>query len=161
LSLALDRWKGAQALSRIALVRDVGGLLRPGYEFAASETELGEFPGFGRDVTKAREEARKLLREAGHPNLKFKLTNRNVNLLYPPVGVWTANEWGQTGPTIEHEQLEARLSPPALPRGNYEVALASPCAFMAEPNLQLIKYISADKSSINYGRYNDRELDAL
>jgi peptide/nickel transport system substrate-binding protein len=32
---------------------------------------------------------------------------------------------------------------------------------MDEPNLQLIKYISADKSSINFGRYTDRKLDEL
>ncbi len=32
LALAIDHWGGAQALSRIALVRHVGGLLRPGYE---------------------------------------------------------------------------------------------------------------------------------
>lgn len=161
LSLALDRWKGAEALSKIALVRHVGGLLRPGYEFAATEQELSEIPGFGKDVGKAREEARRLLKEAGHPNLKFKLTNRNVNMPYTPVGVWLLNEWRQIGANVEHEQLETRLYTNALTSGNYEVALDFHCDFMDEPNLQLIKYISADKSSINYGRYNDRELDAL
>ncbi len=40
LSLAIDRWGGAQALSKIALVRHVGGILRPGYDLAASEKEL-------------------------------------------------------------------------------------------------------------------------
>jgi peptide/nickel transport system substrate-binding protein len=35
------------------------------------------------------------------------------------------------------------------------------CDAVDDPNLQLIKYISADKSSINYGRYNDRKLDEL
>lgn len=161
LSLALDRWKGAEALSRIALVRDVGGLLRPGYEFAASNEELMAIPGFGKDVVKARDEARKLLREAGQSNLKFKLTNRNVNMPYTPVGVWLINEWRQIGVTVEHEQLETRLYTNALTSGNYEVTLDFHCDFMDEPNLQLIKYISADKSSINYGRYTDRELDKL
>ena len=32
---------------------------------------------------------------------------------------------------------------------------------MDEPGLQLLKYLSADISPINYGRYNDRTLDAL
>ena len=40
LSLAIDRWKGAEALSKIALVRHVGGILRPGYELAATENDL-------------------------------------------------------------------------------------------------------------------------
>ena len=32
---------------------------------------------------------------------------------------------------------------------------------MDEPNLQLLKYVSADRSSINYSRANDRVLDDL
>ena len=70
LSIAVDRWKGAEALSKIALVRHVGGLLRPGYELAASDAELAQYPGFGKDITKARAEAKKLLDEAGVKDLK-------------------------------------------------------------------------------------------
>ena len=161
LSLALDRWKGAEALSKIALVRHVGGLLRPGYDLAASGSELPAFPGFAKDIAKSREEARKLLQEAGQGGLKFKLTNRNVNMPYTPVGVWLINEWRQIGLNVEHEQLETRLYTNALRSGNYDAALDFNCDFMDEPNLQLIKYISADKSSINYGRYQDRKLDEL
>jgi len=161
LSLAIDRWKGAEALSRIALVRHVGGLLRPGYDLATPNAELEKLPGFGKDITKARAEARKLLQEAGVPNLRFKLTNRNVNMPYTPVGVYLINEWRQIGLTVEHEQLETRLYTNALRSGNFDAGLDFNCDFMDEPNLQLIKYISADKSSINYGRYNDRKLDEL
>ena len=161
LSLAIDRWKGADALSRIALVREVGGLLRPGYDLATPNAELEKLPGFGRDIAKARAEARKLLQEAGVPNLRFKLTNRNVNMPYTPVGVYLINEWRQIGLTVEHEQLETRLYTNALRSGNFDAGLDFNCDFMDEPNLQLIKYISADKSSINYGRYNDRKLDEL
>ena len=46
LSLAIDRWAGAQALQKIALVRHVGGLLRPGYDLAISEQDLVKLPGF-------------------------------------------------------------------------------------------------------------------
>jgi peptide/nickel transport system substrate-binding protein len=161
LSLALDRWKGAEALSKIALVRQVGGLLRPGYDLAISNADLAAMPGFDKDIAKSRAEARKLLGEAGQSGLKFKLTNRNVNMPYTPVGIWLINEWRQIGINVEHEQLETRLYTNALLQGNYDAALDFNCDFMDEPNLQLIKYISADKSSINYGRYNDRELDAL
>jgi peptide/nickel transport system substrate-binding protein len=161
LSLALDRWKGAEALSKIALVRHVGGLLRPGYELAMTEAELSQLPGYGKDVTKSRADARKLLQDAGVSNLKFKLTNRNVNMPYTPVGVWLINEWRQIGVTVDHEQLETRQYSTNLSSGNYEVVLDFHCDFMDEPNLQLIKYISADKSSINYGRYTDRTLDEL
>jgi len=110
---------------------------------------------------KAQAEAKQLLQQAGVPNLKFKLTNRNVSMPYTPVGVFLINEWRQIGLNVEHEQLETRLYINAQRSGNYEAALDFNCDFMDEPNLQLIKYISADKSPINYGRYTDRKLDEL
>src|SRR5690606_3148325 len=161
LSMGIDRWGGAQALSKIALVRHVGGVLRPGYDLAPSEQELMKYPGFGKDIAKARAEARKLLAEAGVKTLKFKLTNRNVPMPYTPVGVFLIDQWRQLGLTVEHEQLDTKLYQSALRAGNYQVGLDFNCDFMDEPNLQLQKYISADKSTINYGRYNDRVLDEL
>jgi len=161
LSLAVDRWGGAQALSKIALVRWVGGVLRPGYELSPSEKELVKYPGFGKDIKKSREEAKRLLKEAGVSNLKFKFTNRNVAMPYTPVGVFLIDQWRQIGVTAEHEQLETKLYQAALRGGNFEAGLDFNCDFMDEPNLQLQKYLSADRSTINYGRYNDRTLDEL
>lgn len=161
LSLAIDRWQGSQALSKIALVRDVGGVLRPGYELAATESELGNIPGFGKDIKKSREEAKKLLKEAGVSDLKFKLLNRNVPMPYTPVGVFLIDQWRQIGLNVEHEQLETKLYQAALSSGNYEAGLDFNCDYMDDPNILLIKYVSADKSSVNYGRYNDRKLDDL
>jgi len=161
LSLAIDRWQGSQALSKIALVRDVGGVLRPGYSLAAKESELVNYPGFSKDIKKSREEAKKLLQEAGVPNLKFKFINRNVPMPYTPVGVFLIDQWRQIGVTVEHEQLETKLYQAALSSGNYEAGLDFNCDYMDDPNILLIKYVSADKSSVNYGRYNDRKLDDL
>lgn len=161
LSLAIDRWQGSEALSKIAVVRGVGATLRPGYVLAASNEELEKMPGFSRDIAKSRAEAKKLLAEAGHPNLKFKFLNRNVPMPYTPVGVFLIDQWRQIGVTVEHEQLETRLYQAALSSGNYEVGLDFNCDFMDEPNLQLLKYLSADKSPINYGRFEDRKIDEL
>jgi peptide/nickel transport system substrate-binding protein len=161
LSLAIDRWKGAEALSKIALVRHVGGVLRPGYELAASEAELVKYPGWGKDINASRAEARKLLADAGVKDLKFKFLNRNVPMPYTPVGVFLINEWRQIGVTAEHEQPETRAYISNLRGGNYEVGLDFNCDAVDDPNLQLAKFISADKSPINYGRYNDRKLDEL
>ena len=121
LSLAIDRWQGSEALSKIAIVRGVGATLRPGYDLAASDAELQAMPGFSRDIAKSRAEAKKLLAEAGHPNLKFKFLNRNVPMPYTPVGVFLIDQWRQIGVTVEHEQLETRLYQAALSGGNYEV----------------------------------------
>jgi peptide/nickel transport system substrate-binding protein len=161
LSLAIDRWQGSEALSKIALVKPVGGVLRPGYDLAASQSELEAMPGFSHNIAAARAEAKKLLAEAGQPNLKFKFLNRNVPMPYTPVGVFLIDQWRQIGVSVEHEQLETRLYQAALSGGNYEVGLDFNCDYVDDPNLQLLKYLSADKSPINYGRYNDRTLDEL
>lgn len=161
LSMAIDRWGGSAPLSKIAIVSPVGGVLRPGYDLAAKPEELDKMPGFFHDITVSRAGAKKLLQEAGATSLKFKLTNRNVPMPYTPVGVYLIDQWRQIGVQVEHEQLETSQYLAALSSGNYQAGLDFNCDFMDEPNLQLIKYISADKSSINYGRYTDRILDDL
>ncbi|MGZ8202453.1 MAG: ABC transporter substrate-binding protein, partial [Burkholderiales bacterium] len=163
LSIGIDRWGGAQALSKIALVRHVGGILRPGYELAASEKELLSYPGFSKDVNASRAQARKLLQEAGHPNLTFTLTNRNVAMPYTPVGVFLIDQWRQMGVNVKHEQLETKLYLAAQQRDKptFDAALDFNCDFMDEPNLQLLKYLSHDRSSINYAQQTDRTLDDL
>jgi len=163
LSLAIDRWAGAQALQKIALVRHVGGVLRPGYDLAASEKELVQYPGWSKDINASRTEARKLLQAAGVPNLTFTFTNRNVAMPYVPVGVFLIDQWRQIGVNVKHEQLETRLYLAAQQRDNptYDAALDFNCDFMDEPNLQLQKYLSHDRSAINYAQQTDRVLDDL
>ncbi len=163
LSLAIDRWSGAQALSKVALVRHVGGILRPGYDLAASEKELVQYPGWSKDINASRAEARRLLQEAGVPNLTFTFTNRNVAMPYVPVGVFLIDQWRQIGVNVKHEQLETRLYLAAQQRDNptYDAALDFNCDFMDEPNLQLQKYLSFDRSEINYAQQTDRVLDDL
>ena len=163
LSLGIDRWGGASALSKVALVRHVGGILRPGYDLAASEKELTSYPGFSKDINASRAQARKLLQEAGVPNLTFTLTNRNVAMPYTPVGVFLIDQWRQMGVNVKHEQLETKLYLAAQQRDNptFDAALDFNCDFMDEPNLQLLKYLSHDRSNINYAQQTDRALDDL
>ena len=86
LCMAIDRWGGSQGLSRISTLRAVGGLIRPGSPFATPESELVKLPGFSKDIKKSREEAKKLLADAGVPNLTFTLHNRNLAMPYTPLG---------------------------------------------------------------------------
>jgi peptide/nickel transport system substrate-binding protein len=163
LSLAIDRWAGAEALQKIALVRHVGGILRPGYDLAASEKDLVQYPGWSKDINASRAEARKLLQAAGVPNLSFTFTNRNIAMPYVPVGVFLIDQWRQIGVNVKHEQLETRLYLAAQQRDNptFDAALDFNCDFMDEPNLQLQKYLSHDRSAINYAQQTDRVLDDL
>lgn len=161
LSLAIDRWGGSEALSKVTMVKPVGGLLRPGYELAASPQELEKMPGFSHDIARSRAEAQRLLKEAGQENLSFKLTNRNVANPYTPLGVFLIDQWRRIGINVQHEQLETKLYLAAQTEGRYDAALDFNCDFMDEPNLQLLKFLSADKSPINYSGYIDRKVDYL
>ena len=61
------------------------------------EAELVKLPGFSKDINKSREEAKKLLEEAGVKDLKFKLLNRNVAEPYTPGAVYSIDQWRRIG----------------------------------------------------------------
>ena len=82
LLLAVDQWNGAPALSKIANVHTVGGIVFPGSPLAATKEELQKMAGFWPDIEKSRAEAKRLLKEAGQENLHFELLNRNVDQPY-------------------------------------------------------------------------------
>ncbi|MCK6449613.1 MAG: ABC transporter substrate-binding protein [Alphaproteobacteria bacterium] len=161
LSLAIDRWTGAEALSRTAFVRAVGGVLRPGYPLATPESELAKLPGFGRDIQAARAEAKKLLKEAGQENLKFTLTNRSVPMPFHPVAIYLIDQWRQIGVQVEHSPREVAQQKQTMSSGNFEVGLDANCYETDQPDTQLRLYLSADKSPVNFSKAEDRELDEL
>jgi peptide/nickel transport system substrate-binding protein len=162
LTLAIDRWGGSQALSRISLMKPVGGLLRPGSDFAAPEAELVKLAGFGKDIGAARQEARRLLKEAGVPDgFAFTLKNRNIKEPYEVTGVFLVDQWRQVGLNVTHQPQEGGPYFADLRAGNFETSVDFACDFMDEPDLQLFKFVSSDKSPINYARYKDPVLDDL
>ena len=162
LSLALDRWGASKALSKISLMKYVGGIFRPGSQFATPEADLTKLAGFGKNIDASRREARRLLKEAGVPEgFSFTLKNRNVKEPYEVTGVYTIDQWRQIGLNVNHVMQEEGPYFNDLRQGNYDAGVDFACDFMDEPDLQLQKFLSAKKSSLNYGRYNDDELDEL
>jgi peptide/nickel transport system substrate-binding protein len=161
LSLALDRNAASTGLRRTSILREVGGLVRPGAPFAASATELAALPGFGRDINAARVEARRLLAEAGVSNLKFALVNRSVAQPYTPAGIFLVDQWRQIGVEVEHRQLETSPYVQAVRAGNFDVALDFQNQVLEDPTYTLLRYISSDKSPENPSKLVDRELDDL
>jgi peptide/nickel transport system substrate-binding protein len=161
LNLAIDRWGGSQGLARISTLREVGGIIRPGSPYATPEAELVKLPGFAKDIQSSREEARKLLREAGVPNLSFVLHNRNLAMPYTPAGIFLVDQWRQIGVTVEHKQFETAPYLAGMNSGNYDVAIGFSNLFMDEPSLGLAKYLSPDRAPENQTRAVDRELDRL
>jgi peptide/nickel transport system substrate-binding protein len=141
LTLALDRWNGSKAISRIAIVKEVGGIQVPGTPFATPPEELEKLAGYGRDINAARAEARRLLKEAGQENLTFTLTNRAVPMPYEPVGVWVIDQWR------------------AQKEGQHEVSTNAPCNSIPEPDLDLHWFLA--NSPANYSKHKDTVMDDL
>ncbi len=162
LTLAIDRWGGSKALSQIAFVGPVGGLMRPGSPFATPETELVKLAGYGRDINAARAEARKLLAEARVPEgFEFSLLNRNIQMPYEFVAIFLIDQWRQIGLNVKHVVRETGPYFADQRAGNFDATVDFNCDFYDDPDAQLVKFLSADKNPINNGGYIDRVLDRV
>jgi len=163
LTLALDRYQGSQALSKIAIVKEVAGVQVPGTPYATPPAELEKLAGYSRDIAKSRTEAKQLLKEAGVPDgFSFTFKNRGIPMPYEPVGVWLIDQWRQIGLNVKQEVVEAAAYYGQVLRpGNFEVAMDFQCGYIVEPDLDLYKFQSTEKSPANYSRYTDKVLDDL
>lgn len=161
LSMAIDRWGGSTNLSKISILKHVGGFMRPGYEMALPEAELVKLPGFAKDIEKSRAEARRLLKEAGQEKLTFKLFNRNVAEPYTPGGVFAIDQWRRIGVTVQHEQLETKLYQDGVMSGNFDVAIEFINDFTDDPTAQFSKLLTRKSSPTGFSGHEDTKLDTM
>jgi peptide/nickel transport system substrate-binding protein len=161
LTLAFDRATASKVLSPLASLRDIGGLMRAGTEWARSDAELQQFPGYGRDMDKNRAEARRLLAEAGYPNgLKVVLKNRNVRVPYIDFAVFAIQEWKKIGVEAEHRPLEtAAWFVDGRDQGNFELIVSGVFGYNDDPDFFLQRYTTGDTN--NWGRFSDPRIDDL
>jgi peptide/nickel transport system substrate-binding protein len=164
LNLAIDRWGGSAFLSKIATAKKVGGFVIPGHPLAMSDEELSKLPGYGRDAKAAKDEARRLLKEAGIPEgFSFKLLNRNTDQPYKIVGTYVIDQWRQVGLNVEQFMLPTSGYVEQLLREppEYDVGMGTNCQSMVNPTADLQRFISKDRTDGNEGHYIDRNLDRL
>ncbi|HZT89363.1 MAG TPA: ABC transporter substrate-binding protein [Stellaceae bacterium] len=161
LTLAIDRWGGAAALSKIADVRTVGSIIFPGSPLAPSKEELHEIAGFWPDIEKSRAEARRLLKEAGVENLSFEMLNRDVDQPYKYVGIWLVDEWSKIGVHVTQRVLPTGPWFEAERSGNFTVDLQANCHSVVNPLIDVQPYLPTSVSKQNYGNYEDPEEMAL
>jgi peptide/nickel transport system substrate-binding protein len=159
LSLALDRYEGSRALSRIALVKEVAGIQVPGTPWATPPAELEKLAGYGHDINAARAEARRLLKEAGAETLSFTLLNRAVPQPYEPVGIWLIDQWRQVGLNVKQSTLETAAWLQAQKDGNFEVSTNAPCNSIVEPDMDLHWFLTT--SPVNFSKHKDTVMDEL
>jgi peptide/nickel transport system substrate-binding protein len=158
LSLAIDRWNGIVPMSKVSFLSAVGGVVRPGFALATPPDDLAKLPGFGRDITASRAEARRLLAEAGVPGLKFKLLSADANI-YNTLAVFLIDQWRQVGVTAEVDQVDSGTFFTRVRNGEFDVANDFNVQPADEPTPFLSKYVSG--SSNNYAGMSDAMLDDL
>ncbi len=161
LSLGFDRYTASKVLYPLTGLKGVGGLMRPGTEYAIAESDLQKLPGFGRDIEKNRAEARRLLAEAGFPNgFKVVVKNRNVKLPYQDFAVFVIQEWRKIGIEADNRPLEtAAWFNDMQNTGNFELAVSPTVEYMDDPDMFLGRYVTG--STQNWGRYSDPRIDDL
>ena len=155
LNLAIDRWSASPAMEQVTPMFRVGGLLRPGSTFARSDAELAALPGFGRDIKAARDEARRLLVEAGQPNLKITLVN---NEIFSRFGVFVADQLRQIGVTVDHLPLPTPQIAARRVSGDYDLIMDSPTEFVDDPTIAFSSFKPFSTHRSNLARVEDREF---
>ena len=164
LTLAIDRWGGSKHLSRIAIVKAVGGIVFPGHPLAATPEELHAIAGYWPDLEQSRAEARRLLREAGVPEgFTFRFHIRDVDQPYRIVGIWLIAQWKSIGLNAEPwvQPTDPFFATLRSHSTAFQVSIDPNCEAVVNPLLDVSKYISDDRAGNNYANYQDRVLDEL
>jgi peptide/nickel transport system substrate-binding protein len=156
LTLAVDRWGGSKDLSKIAIVKAVGGVVFPGHPLAAKKEELEKLAGYWPDINKSREEAKRLLKEAGVSDLKFTLANRGIDQPYTIVGTWLIDQWRQVGATVEQKVEATGPFYASLNAGNFDVTMDFNCQSIVNPLADTSKFLPT--AGDQYGKFEDAEL---
>lgn len=161
LTLAVDRWNGIGPMSRISTLKYVSSFQRPGSPDALPQAQLEKLPGFGRDIKAAREEAKRLLAEAGVPNLKFTLINRGPDMPYAPFALYLIDQWRQIGVTVDQQVVDTANWAQRRTTGNFSVIVDVTGDWGEDPSFVMARFLSSDSSFNNPTGFSDPKIDQL
>jgi peptide/nickel transport system substrate-binding protein len=159
LNLALSREEGDQVLPKISVLEGRTLYFPPGSIAERGEEELLAMPGMSRDVEAQREQAKALLKEAGHEGLKITLLNRNLRQPWEPLGIFVLDQWRKIG--IQAEQIPAETPQyfAALQNRQYDVAIDFNNTVSVDPNEVLVKFMPGNPN--NYSGLEDPKLTEM
>lgn len=160
LTLAVDRWGGSQYLSQIAIVKTVGGIVFPNHPLAATEEELVQLAGYGKDLEANRAEAKRLLEEAGVDlSQRFTFNNRGVDQPYKVVGTWLLDQWAQVGLQFDQEVNPTPVFYDKLRKQfDFDVSIDFNCQAAINPIADVSKFLPS--AGNNYTQNEDPEIEA-
>jgi peptide/nickel transport system substrate-binding protein len=99
------------------------------------------------------------LKEAGHPDLKFTLSNRGVDQPYTIVGTWLIDQWKQVGITVDQKVEATGPFYASLDSGNFDVTMDFNCQSIVNPLSDTSKFLPNDGAQ--YGKFEDAELNKM
>ena len=162
MALAIDR----EAVIRVkgAGLDRLGGELLPPPEGAwgLDKADLASIPGYGPDIEKRREEARKLMQEAGYgPSkpLNIVLSTRDV-ARYRDVSILILDDLSKIYIKGEMKTIDTAIWTTTLQKRNYTVAVRSRGQSMDDPDIAFYESYSCN-SRANVDGYCNPELEAL
>jgi peptide/nickel transport system substrate-binding protein len=160
LTLGIDRWGGSAYLSRIAIVKTVGGVVFPGHPFAADKQELQQVAGYWSDIEKSRAEAKKLLAEAGASNLSVDYNNRDVDQPYKTVSTWLIDQWAKIGVNTKQTVRPTPQFYATLRKSHeYDVSIDFNCQSIVNPIADVSKFVCS--AGNNYSQCKDDKLEQM
>ncbi|MCH7936702.1 MAG: ABC transporter substrate-binding protein [Proteobacteria bacterium] len=160
LSLAVDRWGGAKYLSRIAIVKTVGGVVFPKHPLAATKAELLKLTGYATDMKANRAQAKKLLAEAGASGLKIDFSNRGVDQPYKVVGTWLVGQWKKIGLEVKQRVQPSGPFYATLRKSkDFDISIDFNCQSVINPIADVTKFLGS--AGNNYGSYEDQTLEDI
>ncbi|MGZ5141323.1 MAG: ABC transporter substrate-binding protein, partial [Burkholderiales bacterium] len=162
MALAIDR--DAVVKIKGAGLDRLGGELMPPPEGAwgLDKAELASIPGYGPDIEKRREEARKLMREAGYgPNkpLAIVLSTRDV-ARYRDVSILILDDLSKIYVKGEMKTIDTAIWTNILSKHAYTVAVRSRGQAMDDPDVAFYESYSCNSRS-NVDGYCNKEMEAL
>jgi peptide/nickel transport system substrate-binding protein len=138
MSLAIDRWGAAAKLQGTTFLKYVGGVMRPGSNMATPESELVTIPGFARDIAASRDEAKRLLAEAGIHDLTLTVMVRDIPMPHYAGADLLAESWRTVGVTANQDRRNIWDWQKVIDSGDFDVALDFSGDFYDDPTIQLI-----------------------
>lgn len=161
LSLAVDRWGGSKYLSKIAIVKTVGGIVFPNHPLAATEEELVKLAGYGKDLEANRAEAKRLLNEAGFDFSKtYNFNNRGVDQPYKVVGTWLIDQWKKIGVKFDQQVNPSPVFYDILRKQfTFDMSVDFNCQSVINPIADVSKFIPS--SGNNYTQGEDAALEQM
>ena len=159
LAMAIDRQGADTNLGRLVAVKGTSPVYHAGTPYSLTQQQLAVLPGFAPDINKAREEAKRLLKEAGASNLKLTLLAPNTHDPYEVYGVFLVDSWRRVGVDVELRAVDAAAYQAAKTSRDFDAVLEWNSSQGLDPIEVLDKFVPG--SAANFGGNQDEQLAGI